>query len=435
MFQKLSRRSLLKTTATTGAMLGLGDLGFLSRLGAVSAAEAKLDPNVVRLDPAIEPLVHADRKDAARSAAGRGRRPNSKGPELPRGAGRAAAGRRAERPAAAARRLQVPRRAGRELGPPRQPGLAGRAPLAADLLALDHFKGAQAQDVEERGDWTMSAVDEAAVPPAHKAKAAFIEAMDNWDEAAADAAVAGLARTAGANEIFELFFRYGMRDFRDIGHKAIYVANSWRTLQLHRLAARRAGAALAGLRPARPRGRQPGQARRRGRPPLPPQSGAREEDSPTTGRTASSISGHDRDAADAPHGLERRRLRRRSSSCSTAASRRNRSWDALHVASGELLMRQPGIVALHAVTTTNALHFAYQTSGNDETRRLLLLQNAAFLTMFRDAMKARGKVNDVTIDELDAGEAANRATKAVDQILADARQRTRWRPRASCWAT
>ena len=57
MFQKLSRRSLLKTTATTGAMLGLGDLGFLSRLGAVSAAEAKLNPNVVRLDPEIEPLV------------------------------------------------------------------------------------------------------------------------------------------------------------------------------------------------------------------------------------------------------------------------------------------------------------------------------------------------------------------------------------------
>ena len=61
-------------------------------------------------------------------------------------------------------------------------------------------------------------------------------------------------------------------------------------------------------------------------------------------------------------------------------------WDALHVAAGELLMRQPGIVALHAVTTTNALHYAYQASGNDETRRLLLLQNAAFLPMFRAAM-------------------------------------------------
>ena len=33
-------------------------------------------------------------------------------------------------------------------------------------------------------------------------------------------------------------------------------------------------------------------------------------------------------------------------------------WDALFVGAGELLVRQPGIVALHAVTTTNALRYA-----------------------------------------------------------------------------
>ena len=96
--------------------------------------------------------------------------------------------------------------------------------------ALDYFKSSQAQDVRE-GNWTMGPVDESAVPPARKAREAFAEAMDNWDEAAADAAVAGLARSAGANEVYELFFRYGARDFRSIGHKAIYVANSCRTLQ------------------------------------------------------------------------------------------------------------------------------------------------------------------------------------------------------------
>src|SRR5262249_43416857 len=96
--------------------------------------------------------------------------------------------------------------------------------------ALDQFKSSQARDVVE-GDWTMAAVDEAAVPPSHRARSAFIEAMDKWDVAATDAAVAALARTAGPQEIFELFARYGARDFRDIGHKAIYVANSWRTLQ------------------------------------------------------------------------------------------------------------------------------------------------------------------------------------------------------------
>src|SRR5437588_11338 len=97
------------------------------------------------------------------------------------------------------------------------------------LWAIDKFKASQAED-EQQGDWQLGPVDESAVPPSHKARAAFIEAMDNWDEAGADVAITGLTRTAGAHEIFEILCRYGARDFREIGHKAIYVANSFRTL-------------------------------------------------------------------------------------------------------------------------------------------------------------------------------------------------------------
>ena len=61
-------------------------------------------------------------------------------------------------------------------------------------------------------------------------------------------------------------------------------------------------------------------------------------------------------------------------------------------------MRQPGIVALHSVTTTNALHYAFMTSGDDETRRMLMLQAAAFLTMFRKSIKGGA---DVKIDALE----------------------------------
>ena len=35
-------------------------------------------------------------------------------------------------------------------------------------------------------------------------------------------------------------------------------------------------------------------------------------------------------------------------------------WDALFDGAGEMLMRKPGIVTLHAVTTTNAMHYAFQ---------------------------------------------------------------------------
>jgi len=51
-------------------------------------------------------------------------------------------------------------------------------------------------------------------------------------------------------------------------------------------------------------------------------------------------------------------------------------WDGLFLTAGELLMRQPGIVGLHSVTTINALHFAFTATGNEETRQLMLLQAA-----------------------------------------------------------
>src|SRR5262249_45598239 len=96
---------------------------------------------------------------------------------------------------------------------------------------LDNFKASQERNQQQNNGWMMPPVDESHIPPAHQARARFIEAMDNWDEEGADRAVAGLVRTAGATEVIELFWRYGARDFRDIGHKAIFAANAWRTLQ------------------------------------------------------------------------------------------------------------------------------------------------------------------------------------------------------------
>ena len=90
-----------------------------------------------------------------------------------------------------------------------------------------------------------------------------------------------------------------------------------------------------------------------------------------------------------------------------------------------LLLRQPGIVALHAVTSTNALHYAYQASGDDRTRRLLMLQNAAFLTLFREAMGGRGKVGDARIDQLEPVATSKDEPGAIEEIFAEAsRDRT-----------
>ena len=56
-------------------------------------------------------------------------------------------------------------------------------------------------------------------------------AMDRWDVEGADAAVAGLCRSAGANELMEKLWEYGARDFRNIGHHIIYTGQAFRTLQ------------------------------------------------------------------------------------------------------------------------------------------------------------------------------------------------------------
>jgi hypothetical protein len=230
--------------------------------------------------------------------------------------------------------------------------------------------------------------------------------------------VAGLCRSGGANEVFELFFRYAPRDYRDIGHKIIFAANVRRTLAvigwqhaepilrsltyalLHAGDANPAKSDDAADRPGRRNRELLGKIREDwlgGKP-----------DSAATGEMLSTLrDGSDEDA------------------CKMAVELLNRGvapqsiWDALLDGAGELLMRQPGIVSLHAVTTTNAARYAFEDSGNDETRRFLLLQNAAFLPLFRRGLKGLDKVGDRRIDQLEAEPTKEKGPKAVEEILAD----------------
>jgi len=94
-------------------------------------------------------------------------------------------------------------------------------------------------------------------------------------------------------------------------------------------------------------------------------------------------------------------------------------WDGLFLTAGELIGRQPGIVGIHCVTTVNALYFAYQTSENDETRQMVLLQGAAFLPMFRQAMLGRGRLSNLRIDTLEQQEPQGRGPQAIEEIFAD----------------
>ncbi|HTD66097.1 MAG TPA: hypothetical protein VK846_06145, partial [Candidatus Limnocylindria bacterium] len=90
-------------------------------------------------------------------------------------------------------------------------------------------------------------------------------------------------------------------------------------------------------------------------------------------------------------------------------------WDAFFDGAGELLMRQPGIASLHAMTFTNATHYSFQHTRDEETRKLLLLQSAAFLPLYRGNSKDKG----IHIDTLEPVVLKNSGADAVEEIFAD----------------
>jgi hypothetical protein len=74
---------------------------------------------------------------------------------------------------------------------------------------------------------------------------------------------------------------------------------------------------------------------------------------------------------------------------------------------------------LHAVTSTNALRFAYENCALEETRRMLLLQNAAFLTLFRQRIER--ELGELLLDGLEPQPPATAAPEAaVAEIFAAA---------------
>src|SRR5687767_14907189 len=391
----MKRRSFLRLTSAVGALATIGDLRFLGGLPSVSAAEAALDPKVVRFAPEIEPLVRlledTTRERVLEEVAARVRKGVPYRDVL------------AALQLAGIRNIQ-PRPVGFKFHAVLVVNSAHLASLASPdsdrwlpiLWAIDQFKSSQAADVRE-GNWTMAPVDEKAVPPPDKARQAFIEAMDNWDEAAVDVAAAALARSASAHDAFELFARYGMRDFREIGHKAIYVANSFRTLDVigwqHAEPVLRslAYALVDTLRDGNP-AKKDLPADRPFRKNLP---------------AAKTICGDWLNGKPSSDGTAEILRTVRDGSAAAASAKTvellNKGvgpqsiFDGLFQGAGELLMRTPGILALHATTFTNAIYYAFQHCHDDNTRRLLLLQNAAFLPLFR-AQQQRG---DVRIDQLE----------------------------------
>jgi hypothetical protein len=407
-----SRRDFLQAASATGSLALLGNLA--NQLPRVSAEETKVNPDIVQFTPDIEPLVQLLENT-----------PQDK--VLEEVATRIKQGKVNYQQVVTALQL-----AGiRNVQPRPAVGFKFHAVLvvnsahlaslaAADehrwlpiFWAIDSFKSSQARDVAE-GNWTMPPVKEGKPILAHEARGQLVEALDRWDEEQADRAAAAFARTASAGEIFEVLCRYGARDFRSIGHKIIYVANAFRALQ------------VMGWQHAEPVVRSLVYAMLNHEGEQNPADNDFEADRPyrENQKRIAKINSHWQsgkvDTGATKELLAALRKDSPADCCEAVVQMLNNGvspqsiWDAMFVCGGELLMRQPGIVGLHTLTTTNAIHYAYQQAQLDETRRLLLLQNAAFLPMFREAMVRRGRISDAELLKLEpAG-----ADVSLDDIFA-----------------
>jgi hypothetical protein len=410
----IPRRSFLRNAASASLVAAAGDLAFLARLPSVSAQEAALEPHTVRFHPDIEPLVRlledTPRERVLEEVASRIRKGLSYREIL------------AALLLAGVRDIQ-PRPVGFKFHAVLVVNSAHLASLASPdsdrwlpiFWAINQFKSSQAEEVKQSG-WKMAPVDESAVPPSHLAKQAFIDAMDHWDESAADAAVTGLARTAGEDELFEIFASYGVRDFRDIGHKAIYVANSFRCLDV--IGWQHAEPVLRSLAYALLE--RSGAKDNPANSDFPADRPFRENRETAKKIRAGWIDGKANEGAAADM-LQTLRAGSASDTSEMTAKLLNHGVshhsisEALFNGAGELMIQQPGIIAVHAMTFTNAAHYAWRRVQSDETRRMLLLQNAAFLPLYRGDHQDTG----VHIDTLEPLAPNASGDEAVAEIFSD----------------
>jgi hypothetical protein len=238
--------------------------------------------------------------------------------------------------------------------------------------------------------------------------------MDSWDVTCADVAVAALCRSAGAAEVMEPLWRFGLRDARNIGHKAIFTMQCWRTLQTigwqHAEPVLRSLAyALLDLQ---------GDAK-------PEPSGPYLANVENAKKVREGWQAGKRDAGATCTLLEALRQATPEAASAETVALLNKGvapdslWDAVVLRANEMLMRSPGIVSLHAVTSSNALHYIYGAAGDDTTRKLALLQAAGWQPLY--GQRAQSK-SDLAIDSFEpvAPEAAG--DEAVGEVFAAVNQ-------------
>ena len=398
-----NRRGFIGAAAAAGGVLALGDWSKLLRLSPATAADATVTPELVRFSADIEPTVRLIEQTP-----------------------------RAGCPAMMIEQLRS--------------GLPYRVFLAALYLAnlrtgqVDHSLAALHSTNQLTLDlpvrerllpmfWALDAfkAQEArpalaplrgALPGPEHAGQDFHDAMQAYDADKAQRAIVSLARTQGAFACIEPVWRYAARDWTFIGHLAIWAANTWRVLL------------TVGWQHAEPALRvmvtniMGDRAGMSGQPYAANQRRVHE----VSGKLPADWAGADANVGLTSELLARIRDRDADGACQFAAdslatgkAKAGAVWDAVHLASAEMLLCcQKNSEPLHANTVGNALHYAFEVSARAGTRLLVLLQAIGWMVLFRSNMARKGWLREAKrITDLEADEIPTDPARAAELILRD----------------
>ena len=271
------------------------------------------------------------------------------------------------------------------------------------LWTANYFKSASAQQDHFR-PWSLPAIGE----PAGRSPA-LVGALDAWDRDAADRAACDMVRCGQAGAALQTLMLHAARDFRAIGHKTIAAANAHRlctSLGTDRLLAEPLVRSLA-LAVQNPQGDAAPAGHRH----------LADRDWKVNRPIAANLPGDWSRGRDEPSAARTllEEIRTADSEQAVTASvellkdgvSADTVWEAVAMFAAELILRNNDIVAVHANTTADAMHYCYTASDTDAARRLVLLQAVSFMPRFRGLTAPRAAARDRRIDAFEPVEAGS----------------------------
>lgn len=267
------------------------------------------------------------------------------------------------------------------------------------LWTADYFKAASAQQ-DRIEPWSLRPPPEGPRSGGMARTAALVGALDSWDAEQADLTTAALVAAGHSHAALQTLMLHAARDFRAIGHKPIAAANA------HRLVS------ALGESVAAPLARSLALAVQNAEGDASPARYEHDADRDWHANQAMADKlppdwQGGRDDLSAARTLLQE-LRTASSEQATGAAvdllaadvSAHTVWEAVMMFAAELMMRRNSIVALHACTSANAMHYCYLAADEDHSRQLQLLQAVAFMARFRSMVERDSRTRDRRIDAI-----------------------------------